>query len=938
MAKAQEEKKEATAKPAASGTSPREKIWLGLKGWTSKNKFYIWAFIIPALIMAIVYGIFEVYPLGYLFGVKDPNYSVLVLDLNGQYVYYFEELRDAIWGNGSIFYSWSRNLSGEFMGIIGYYLASPFTWIVMILPRSIMTESLLIMQLCKVGAIGVTFSLYLQKSRNIKMQPLSSLIFSTLFALCAYAVIQLMDPMWIDGLIYLPLILLGIEYLVDDGRKANYIIPLALMFIANFYIGFMIAIYSVLYFLYYVTLGTEREDRKLKDGVTSCVRFGVCSIVAAMCAAIMLLPVYYSLSLGKFDFTEPNYSLSLQFRSVDILSKLLPSSYDTVRNEGLPEIYCGTLTILMIPLFFMNDKIKAKHKIGQALLLAVMFFSMYIKPIDMLWHGGQVPNWLPYRYSFIMSCILLVMAATAFKNIDGLKGNVIGGSFFGILGYLVYAETLNYENIDTLGVIWFTVGCVLCFSILVSAYKSNQSSKAIQIAILLLVSGELITNSIETLKDIDKDVAYSKYSSYEPQISEGRAAVAALEEKDDSLYRSEKVIKNLRRTVNDPMAWGLKGVTHSSSVMNSKMIDFLGDVGYVSRGHYTCYNGSTRLMDSLLGIKYVFDKNNSGVVDDSYEYFFSTNTTDTKANTTSKIDVFRNNDALSIGYMVDDDILTVKDNITTSSPFDNQSALLSSMIGESKNFYTRMFTTDEPILSNLTVQDAIDQVKYNAGAGDATIDYHLVAETDDVLYLYFPAKYEKSVNLWLGTYNEDISEWSYPTFLGQYFENDNYCILKVGKFQPGEKIGIRLTVANEYTYMIDQIFAYLNTAEYEDAMDTLKSQQLQITDWSDAHIKGEINAKEGQVMFTSIPYEKGWTVKVDGKKVVPMEVAGGFIAVNVGGEGTHKIDMRFFPAGLPLGIVLFLVGTAIVVVFILIDGKSNLKFIKILTGRSKKKA
>ena len=49
-------------------------------------------------------------------------------------------------------YNWSRNLSGEFMGIIGYYLASPFTLIVMLLPEKFMLSSLLIMQLCKVGA------------------------------------------------------------------------------------------------------------------------------------------------------------------------------------------------------------------------------------------------------------------------------------------------------------------------------------------------------------------------------------------------------------------------------------------------------------------------------------------------------------------------------------------------------------------------------------------------------------------------------------------------------------------------------------------------------------------------------------------------------------------------------------------------------------------
>ncbi len=201
--------------------------------WIVRNRIYLIAFAIPAALTYLAYAIFGLYPFG--------EESVLCLDLNGQYVYYFEALRDAFWGDGSIFYNWSRNLSGEFMGIIGYYLASPFTLIVMLLPEKFMLSSLLIMQLCKVGAAGVTFNYFLQKRRNV--QPYPSLLFSTMYSMMAYMVIQLIDPMWLDGLVFLPLIMLGIEYLVDDGRRLNYIIPLALMCVANFYIGYMICIF-----------------------------------------------------------------------------------------------------------------------------------------------------------------------------------------------------------------------------------------------------------------------------------------------------------------------------------------------------------------------------------------------------------------------------------------------------------------------------------------------------------------------------------------------------------------------------------------------------------------------------------------------------------------------------------------------------------------------
>ena len=205
------------------------------------KRIYIFAFLIPAVALFIAYAFFGIYPFG-----KE---SVLVLDLNGQYVYYYENLRDALHGNGSLVNSWSRNLSGETIGIFAYYLASPFMLIVMLLPRSIMTASILIMQLCKVGTASVTMCHFLGNHK--KMSGSTSLIFSVIYSLMAYMIVQLMDPMWLDGLIYLPLICKGIDKLVDEKKWLYLVIPLTLMFIANFYIGWMVAIFCIIYFLAY---------------------------------------------------------------------------------------------------------------------------------------------------------------------------------------------------------------------------------------------------------------------------------------------------------------------------------------------------------------------------------------------------------------------------------------------------------------------------------------------------------------------------------------------------------------------------------------------------------------------------------------------------------------------------------------------------------------
>ncbi len=871
-----------------------------IKDWAYKNRLYILAFFLPVAIMYITYALFDFYPFG--------DGCVLVLDLNGQYVYYFEYAKKAFWGDGSLFYSWNRNLSGEFMGTIGYYLASPFTLIVMLLPQSMLLGSLLIMQLAKLGSIGVTFSYYLQKSQNVK--PINSVIFSTLFSLCAYAVIQLMDPMWIDGLVFLPLMIYGLEKIVDDGKKTAFIIPTAIMFFANFYIGFMLAIFSVLYFLYYIFLGSKKKV-DFTHFVNSTIRFAVSGLTAAMLAATMLLPVYNALKLGKFDFTEPDYTLKLQFQSLDVISKLLPSSYDTVRNEGLPEIYCGTLTILMVPLFFMNEKISFKKKTGLGLLLTVMFFSMYIKPIDMLWHGGQVPNWLPYRYSFIVSFLLLIMAACALENIANVKGSTIGGTFFGILVYLMYAETKEYENIDTLSVIWLSAALIAIFAALVNGYKKSPDSKVIPAVMIILLSGELVVSSLETIKDIDEDVAYSKRQAYIDYIADGRAAVEALEEIDDSFYKSEKTF---HRTVNDNMALGIKGVTHSNSVMNAKAIEFLGNLGFSNRGHYTRYNGATLISDALLGIKYVYDKEEK--VESSYE----------KVLTSDEISVYRNDNALPIGYMVNDDVLNMY--IESENPFENQNNFLSAIMGEKYDYFTRVMP-DDLKYKNVTTAAAGDQTKYMATENmDSTLEFFITAPSTDPMYLFFPSSSEKKVNLWLSTdFDEETESYKNHDFLNYFFETQYYAIQRIGNFDAGQQFSLICTIANEYAFMKDQWFYSLDQAAVEASIAKLREGQLNITDFSDTKIKGTVLAKEGQVFMTTIPEEGGWTIKVDGQKVEPILIANALIGLELT-PGEHEIEMSFFPDGLGLGIVLAIVGLAITVFFYLSDTNKLNKFVK----------
>ena len=95
---------------------------LGEKG------YYYLSFAVPIVVLYLVFICLGMFPFG--------SRSILTLDMDGQYVYFFEQIRDVYTGDASIFYTFERALGGEFLGYFTYYLASPLSLLVVIFPKT----------------------------------------------------------------------------------------------------------------------------------------------------------------------------------------------------------------------------------------------------------------------------------------------------------------------------------------------------------------------------------------------------------------------------------------------------------------------------------------------------------------------------------------------------------------------------------------------------------------------------------------------------------------------------------------------------------------------------------------------------------------------------------------------------------------------------------
>ena len=904
-------------------------IWNSIKRFCDEKWLYFVIFFLPSALMLVVYAFFEVKPFG--------DNSVLVLDLNGQYVYYYEAFRDAFWGDGSFIYDWSRNLSGEMFGIFAYYLASPFMLIICLLPRTWMVISIMILQLAKTGTAAVTFAFFLNKTSAKKPKDVSLVVFSSMYALMAYMVVQYMDPMWLDGLIYLPLICWGVHRLVNEGKMTSYIIPLALMFIAHFYIGYMVGIFTFLYFCY---VCLSKDGRILpKKFFSRCVAFGVGTLIALMCAAFVLIPVYNSLKLGKFEFTEPDFSLATQFDFLTFITKMFPMTYDTVYPEGMPMIYCGTAALILVPLFFMNSKISMKEKVSKGIITIILVVLMYIKPLDMAMHGFQVPNWLPYRYSFIFSFLIVLMSFRAFENMEGITAKNIGGVVFGFMVFLFWCERENYGHFqifetrtDSNGVsknviqgIWLSMLALCIYFALLYLWKKYPKSKAVAVSLVAATSVELFANAADTLEKIDVDVAYSTATSYEPYMSNLRNAVDTIYEFDDEpFYRMEATF---HRTVNDPIGTGYRGISHSSSTMNAPALVMLHKLGYAYGGHYTKYDGTTFMTDALFDIKYLMNK----IGDTTYvgsrvkvpeEYTLTTETTQG----TSTFKFYNNPNALGLGVSTSADITNVQ--LSDTNPFENQNAVFNALMGNDTQYFTRLNIIDSEQENVTTTQMGDGHTRYyptDVNNAECHVDYIVEMDKDSYLHMYLPTKYERSCNIWIQDESEYVDGANNMTYAGQFFVGDNYSILNLGKFTQGQQIRIRITISNDENeaFWSDQLFYTFNYDIFSADCAELQKKSFNVTQFDDTYLEGTVTAdNDKEVLFTTVPYEEGWIIKVNGKTVEQMKSIDSLITIPLD-AGENKITMEFSPNYWKLSIIISIFGLLLAVMVLLFEYKNG---------------
>ena len=806
----------------------------------SKAFPYIVAFGLPFLICVIICIGNGVYPFG--------DNCILHIDMYHQYCPFFTEFLNKLQTGGSLQYSWNLGLGSDFVSLYAYYLASPLNFLILLCPKSHVIEFMTLLIILKISASGLTFFLYIRHhykligkdGRMHKNQMIPALVFSTAYALSGFVAAYSWDIMWMDCIALFPLIMIGLERLVQEKKAGVYYITLALCIFCNYYISIMICIFLVFAFalLFF-------SQKKGKGGAI--LRFGWYSLLAGASSAILLLPEIAVLSVS--GSAEGGFPKTAEFY-FNILAELGRGAAVTsvyTGNDHWPNLYAGAFSLFLVWIYVLNRRISWKEKAPRIAMLVFFLVSFAENQLDYIWHGMHFPQALPGRQSFLYSFVLLSMGFAAVRKRKGTRiWNIAVAAIVSMALLLVagwYGDETVTEPVSLVITALFI--CVYAVAFVLTKITGKKKRLAFaQFAVFVAVA-ELAINMAATGFGTTSRVAYTeKQSDYEKILE---MAKEDNEETGSGFYRVEDTG---RKTKNDDSLYGYASATIFSSLMNLDVSHLFQSLFMEGGKNFYCYNGATPLSSSLLSVKYMLSDN--ALEESPYR---------TLVGGSGKSFLYRNNFSLPLGFVMDEQAIADW-NVSSADRMASLNSFASALGAEGQMLYPATYVTD-------------------ANAGDTTID---IAEDG-----YYYADYESCTSDTLTVNRSD--GWT-----KQYSKTSHRYLIELGECKAGDEIHILNSNMESIEFEVYQ----LNEKVVQQAFDTLNAQTMQLTDMTDRKIEGKIQVQNAGRLILSVPADEGWTLYVDGKETEIEPLADALVGVHLE-KGSHTIKLCYTTPGVKAG-------------------------------------
>lgn len=857
------------------------KIGTSCRGILQRNKLILAAFCLPVILMLLAFLVMGIYPAG--------ENQIAVIDMYHQYVPFLGELQEKLQSGGSLFYTWNGAGGSNFWNLLAYYGASPLNLILVLFPKKFLMEGVTLILLLKIGLAGSTMAVYLRAivwEKDKRSADISLVGFATLYALCSYVMAYYWCIMWMDAVALLPLCILGLHKILDGRSGVFYTVCLALVVFINYYMAIMVCIFILFYYpvLYFIKVQGESAGHFFK---TTGRAVGY-SLLGVLMSAVMLLPTWMSMQSTYYISADMPEKTELYNDLLDILNQMLPNAELTYR-EGLPNLYCGMFVVILLVFYWISRTIPLREKLLNGAFLVFLIFSLNINKLDFIWHGFHFPNQLPYRYTFMICFLLIAMAYQVFQRVDEIRVNHLWILLAAGGGYYLLAQKILTEHIKDLdlfvysGLAWLA----LYVAILILYKKGRLPKNLLLILTVILLTCEMASN---TCTSIDQ-VGTTQRSNYYANEADIAKLVKKTEGTDDRFGRTEM---NDNYILNCPAMYHYKGISQFSSSLNANataLMEHIGVEGAPDKNRFN-YNQTDPVTNAMLNIRYLIGKNLP--IDDS----------DFKQIAKSgNSRLYESIYPLSIGYMTADTIRTW--NYEQENPF---MVLDDYVRAVTQNKYTSVFTEIEPVdvsAANIELSSTGDgmwdsTLKNETKKSKTILTYQ--AQQTGKQYLFIEADDADAITVSQEKKDDKIE-----------IRNDCGSIVNLGEMDSGTEFTVTIEYKEGKGGSVVSHVCTMDEAVWQDAYKMLSASMLDVTDYGDSCLKGTINVQEDGVFVTSVPYEAGWKLKVDGHTREINELIGGAWISTSLSAGEHQIELIFRPPGLIAGLLITLASIGLLI-------------------------
>ena len=816
---------------------------------------YFVSFIIPIIIMIGVYLSQGIY--------WNSDTSPLLGDGFHQYVIFDVALRNILHGNGSLFYTFTSGLGLNFYALSSYYLGSFLSPLVYFFDLTNMPDAVYLTTLLKFGLISLSTFFSLNKLFKNVPQTLK-LALSTSYALMSFTISQLEIKTWLDVFILIPLIITGLQLLITEKKFLLYFTSLSILFIQNYYFGYMTALFLI--FWYLCQISWDFKTRK-----SSFLDFIITSVLAGMASLILILPTLFDLQTHGEKLTEVTKFQTESSWYLDLFAKQFIGSFDTTKYGAIPMIFVGLLPFILTILFFTLKSIKFHVKLIYAIFFAFLIASFYIEALDLFWQGMHTPNMFLHRYAWIFSTLLIYTAAEVLNRLKEIKiWNFLVSLFLIVTGFLatIYLKS-HYSFLTDLNILLTLEFLVVYSLLLLAVIKKFISVKLFAILISLFIMVEISLNASSQMDGIAKEWGFASRSAYNRDIPAMESFSTYI---GNQFTRTEKL---QTQTGNDSMKFNYNGISQFSSVRNRSASSTLDKLGFKSSGTNLNlrYANNSILADSLFGIQY----NISDSPIDKYGF--------KDIYQKDNLTLYENQYSLPIAFASQSVYNDVKFNEHT---LDNQASFLNQLANVNFDYFSPI-----PYDKTENTNDLISVT--SSSTEDAAIQYQIEVPENSQVYLsftnlHFSNDKQKKVDILVNGKKKT-------------FTTDNvFSFFNLGYTKEKKTFNIHVSFpGNSQVSFESPTFYRLDTKTFTDAIQKIKEQPVTVST-SKNKVFATYDVKQDTSIFFTIPYDKGWSAYQDGKKIEIKQAQTGFMKVDV-----HKrkgtITLSFIPNGFITGAI-----------------------------------